>query len=126
MAQRDFKRFTSNSDSGFGVSFTIIAPNGETATLNGFTTDIHYRVEYDDNGREVAVNSRKASIVFSEENLIEANADFPIRTNGVVNLKKCKVDFKNSTEETQDMYVSQSFPDQKLGGIVLILGERQD
>jgi len=125
-AQRDFKRFSGDSVSGFGVEFTITAPTGETATLNGFTTDINYQVEYDESGKEVPVNSRKASIVFSEGNLTDANANFPIRVDGEVNLKKCKVDFKNSTGEIQNMYVMQWFPDQKIGGIVLVLGERKD
>lgn len=126
MAQRDFKRFTSDSDRGFGVSFTLIAFTGETATLKGFTTDVHYKVEFDEAGKEIPVNSRTASIVFSEENLIASNSNFPLRVDGKLSFKKCKVDFTNSTGEVQNMFVSQWFPDQKIGGIVLLLGERKD
>jgi hypothetical protein len=125
-AIRDFKRFTSDAANGFGIQITLEAPNGETAIVNGFSTAHHYSLVFDEQGKAIEVNSKKASVAFSEGALLEVNPNYPIRTNGEVTFKNHKVDYVDSTGTVQTYVALQYFPDEKIGCIVLILGGRED
>jgi hypothetical protein len=109
------------SDAGaFGVSITLTAPNGQTATIVGTHTKHHLGVTEDGD----MVNSRKVNIAFSEKVLIAANAIYPLRNGaGEVDMHKHKVSVKDSTgiAKTYIIHPGAWFPDEQCGLIVCIL-----
>lgn len=118
----DLKQITSNGDD-FGVSITLKSPDGFNATFNGFHTKHHLGIDNEGND----VNSKKASVAFSEGNL---PTGYSIRVStvghmafGEVNLKNYKVDVADSTGVVKNYKAQQWFPDEKLGLIVLILDD---
>ena len=106
----DIASITSNLNE-FGVSIEIVSPNGVPTTINGIHTKHHLGIDTDGN----MVNSKKASIAFSE-------VFYPCRNSGgEVDLKNYKVNVKDSTGFTKNYIVQQWFPDETIGLIVCIL-----
>lgn len=107
-------RFFSGNSEDFGVEITLISPDAETTTVNGFSTKHHLGL--DDNGQ--AINSKKASVAFSEGNL----ADYSIRNSAQeIDLKDYRINVKDSTGIEKNYISREWFPDEKLGLIVVIL-----
>lgn len=118
----DTKKITSNANEfGVIVSFTSLPDQGQTATCNAINNQHWLSVQ---NG--LIVNAKNASIAFSEGALLDANPNYPIRDAGKkVSMNGHLCDLKNSTGEIQNYIVLQSWPDETVGLIILILGDYQ-
>lgn len=121
-AIQDMKDITGNGDD-FGVSFQLMSPDGAIAVVKGFHVKIHQAI--DEIG--LTVNSKKASIAFSEGNLpigyVIRITDTDHHMIGEVNLKGFRIDIADSTGVVKKYKAQQWFPDEKLGLIVVILGD---
>jgi len=106
----DIASITSNLND-FGVSIEMITPNGTATTINGIHTKHHLGIDTDGN----MVNSKKASIAFSETFLNCRNS------NEEVALTNYRVSVKDSTGIVKEYIVQQWFPDETIGLIVCIL-----
>lgn len=120
----DNAQFSGDASSGFGVAISMRAPTGETATLNGFSTKHYLGIDGEGN----PISTKKASVAFNELNLIAANALYPIRISDTsdphyqaVKLTDHLVNVVDSTGIIKNYISRQSFPDEKLGMIVIIL-----
>lgn len=115
--KNDIELITSNTD-GFGVSMTFTAPTSEVATINGLHKKHHLGI---DQHLGTPVNTKTASVSFSEKFLIDVN--YPVRNaSGIVNLKGHLVAVKDSTGTIETYIIEQWFPDETIGLIVCILG----
>ena len=115
-AIRDAKRFTGDIN-GFGLSIDLIAPTAETITVIGYTTKHH--LSYDaETGAQVS--SKTASVAISEGNL----TGYPVRDgNNEVSMLDHRVTFTDSAGIVSNFIVVGSYPDEKVGLIILILGD---
>lgn len=114
-AQNDIKQITSNLDE-FAVSLKLTNLINEEINIKGLHTKIHLGVDTDGN----MVNAKKAHISFSEDNVLALG--FSIRNiKGEVDLRKWKVDVKDSTGIVKKYLIQQWFPDETIGLIVCIL-----
>lgn len=115
LAKRDILQITGDVD-GFGVSIKLTAPSGETTTVFGLHSKIHFGI----NDEGIAVNSKKAHVSFAEIAL----DGYPARNaKGDVSLKKHKVVVADSTGVEATYIIREHFPDETLGFIVCILGD---
>jgi hypothetical protein len=116
-AKRDIARFLENPNDYNSIVF--LAPTGQTATVTGIDSKIHLGVDEGGN----PVNSKKATISVSESSLI--NAGYPVRdAKGEVALRRHKVDVSDSTGIVKKYVVQEIFPDETVGLITCILGDR--
>ena len=119
-AREDFLQITSNSDTGPGVEMTFYAPTNETATVKGLHSKHHLGVD-PDTGK--FVNTKNAHASVSEKLLTDAG--YPVRdANGEVNMRKHRVDVKDSTGNVKSYIISENFPDETLGFLVFSLKVR--
>lgn len=95
----------------FGVSIVLTSPLGVVTTLTGIHTKHHLGIDTDGN----MVNSKKASIAFSESFLSCRNSSEE------VSLTNYRVSVKDSTGIIKEYIVQQWFPDETIGLIVCIL-----
>ena len=110
----DVQKITSDLND-FPVPITMIAPTGETLVLTAIHTKHHLGIDTDGN----IINSKKASIAFSEALLLPP---YPVRNvNEEVDLEGHKVIAKDSTGVDKTYSVQQQFPDEMIGLLVLIL-----
>lgn len=117
-AKRDIKKITSNKSKGWAAEIVFLAPNGETATINGLHTKHHLGVDPEGN----AVNSKNAHISFAEETLTDENENYPVRNvNGDVDLKSHKITVADSTGNLFTYVVDENFPNETTGLIVCTL-----
>lgn len=111
----DIEQITSNSNE-FGVELTLVAPEGQTATVTGLHTK--HNINFDTEGNKI--NSLNAHASFSEKFLIDA--DYPVRNSeGEVDLKRHRLSAKDSTGIVKHYIINESWPDETLGLIVCIL-----
>lgn len=116
MAKRDIKNITSDKTTGWGIDITLISPDARTIDLVGTHTKHHMGIDTDGN----RVNSKIASIAFSEE--ILKDAGYMIRdANGDVSLAAYKVRAIDSTGTLCTYVVDQWFPDESISLIVCML-----
>lgn len=114
----DIKKITSNANE-FGVSVALTDLDGATAAFNAITTQ-HYLSVKDG----LIVNAKNASIAFSEGALLEVNPAYPVRNSkDEVSMNGHLCNIKNSTGRVQKYIVLQSWPDEAIGLIILILGD---
>tara|TARA_R110002051_G_C8383178_1_gene445484 strand:- start:104 stop:478 length:375 start_codon:yes stop_codon:yes gene_type:complete len=114
-AIKDTKQITSNGND-WGVSAVFVAPTAETATVN--VIHVKHNTGFDLDG--MRVNSKIASIAVSEGVLIDAA--YPTRdSSDEATLKNHRVSISDSTNNVKEYLVSENYPDEKLGLIVLIL-----
>lgn len=115
----DVKRFTTDSN-GWGVSALFTAPNNQTATVNVHHVKHNLGVDTDGN----MVNSKKAHVSFSESGLLEINPNYPLRdSKQEINMKGHRIDVADSTGITKNYIVKSTYPDEKIGLIVVILDD---
>lgn len=113
----DNQQITGNSND-FGVSIKLTARTGEVALLIGYNTKHHLGL----NENSQAVKAKTASVNVHELNILAANPLFPIRdTQGEVDVKNCLVDTPDSTGIVKRYISSSWLPDEKLGGVIIIL-----
>lgn len=117
LAKRDAKRFVTSG--GFEESITIKTPTGSNElSLTGFATKHH--LSFDTDG--LPTNSKNVHICVDENILIAAG--YPVRNaKGEVYLYKHRVSFPDSTGIVKHYVVTENFPDETLGLIVLILAD---
>ena len=119
LAKRDWADQISNTD-GFAIPITFTTPNGgTTAQINGLHTKHH--LSYDAEG--LPVNTKNAHISFREKDLTDLS--YPVRdANGEVYLYGHKIEVKDSTGSSKTYMITETFPDETVGVIVCILGDR--
>lgn len=116
----DVARITSDPN-GFNVPVSFIATTGETAQIYAPGNEIGRKI---DSGTGVIVNSKNASIVFSEMVLLAANPDYPVRNAGKeISMVGHRISFPNSTGEVKNYIVQETPPDETVGLITLLLGD---
>lgn len=113
----DAKKITSDAAAGFGVEMVFKTPDEiTTATINGLHTKIHLGIDTDG----VPVNSKKASVAFSEALLVSAG--YTVRNaNQEVSIVGHQVSVKDSTGIVKKYTIQQCFPDETIGVLVCIL-----
>ena len=115
-AIRDTQRFTADAN-GFGISIDLIAPTSETITVIGYTTKHHLKYDADTGAQ---ISSKVASVAISEGVL----DGYPVRdANSNVSMLDHRVTFLDSDGNTNNFIVVDSYPDEKVGLIILILGD---
>ncbi|HTH58247.1 MAG TPA: hypothetical protein VL728_19510 [Cyclobacteriaceae bacterium] len=102
----------------FSVMATFTTPdNSVTQTIPVIHTKHHTSI----NTEGIRVNSRNASLSFYENSL----TGYPVRSSkGNVSMKGHSVKVKDSTGVDKNYSVTEQFPDETLGLIVLILGSK--
>ena len=111
----DAEEITSNGND-WGVSAIFNSTNGETATVN--VIHVKHNTGFDLDG--IRVNSKKATITVSE--IMLANLGYTTRnSHSEATLKGHSVTIPDSTGISKNYIVSENYPDEKLGLIVLIL-----
>lgn len=110
----DIKDIISNEDE-FGVSITLVSST-VTKTVVGLHTKHHLGIDTDGN----MVNTKNAHIAISESNL----TGYPVRNaKGEVSMRGHLVLCKDSTGVEKTYKIEQTFPDETVGLIVIILGD---
>lgn len=119
--KQDVLDITSNSNE-FGVSITFTNPAG-TQTIVVVGTASNHFMQFDfEQGKNI--NSQNAHVSVSEQLFI--NNSYQIRdVAGKVAMKKHRVSYIDSTGASGSYEVLEAFPDQAVGLIVFILGERK-
>ncbi len=112
----DAQQITSNGND-FGVSCVFASPTQETATVNVLHTKHNTGF---DSETGIRVNSKIASIAVSEP-LLNAAGYVTRDSAGECTLKNHRVSIADSTGNVNEYKVSENYPDEKLGLIVLIL-----
>jgi hypothetical protein len=111
-------RERSSDLSEFGVALSFVAPEGQTANVNGLHTKHH--LSFDTEG--IAVNSRNAHVSVSEKLLTDLG--YPTRNaKGEVDLQNHRVTCKDSTGIDKTYIIRQWHQNETIGVIVMILGE---
>lgn len=115
LAKRDARRIITQG--GFEENIELVNPNEcLTISLTGFATK-HW-ITFDTDGSPI--NSSNIHVSISEQDLKDLN--YPYRdNNGKVRLLNHKVNFKDSSGNIRTYIISENFPDETLGIIVLIL-----
>lgn len=114
--KKDSELITMNGGGdGWGVSQDWTSPTGQQVTIVGL--HVKHHMGFDTEGN--VVNSKNASVTFSEKAMIDAG--YNIRVGGEVNLDKHKVSVKDSTENIYNYMVKTWLPDETLGLITCIL-----
>lgn len=123
----DAEQITGNVND-FGVYVNMQAPNGETAAFVVSRTKHHFGLN--DNGQEIA--TKKASIRLSENLVLEANPNYPLRITdtasehyGEVDLKDHLINVNDSTGIIKNYIAKTWLPDEFLGLIVVIMDDYQ-
>lgn len=109
-AAADAKAFLEDVD-GFAWDITVTAPNGTTAVLKGFTTDIGLAIDPETG---TAVTSRRAGVALPIRALDAAGLGLP---QAVADPKKRPwvVSFKDPDDREQTFKVTGTAPDRTLG-----------
>lgn len=112
-AKQDIQTITSNSLE-FGVPVLFVSPLSESITVNCLPSNHH--TGFDSDGTRV--NSKMASIAVSEQLLIDEGYTYRNAKN--------EITFKDHiiTLEGVKFVAREWFPDETVGLIILILGER--
>lgn len=120
----DAAEFTAN-ESDFGVEISLTAPNEEAATVNGYSTKHHLKL---DTSTGQVVNAKNASVVVSEANILAANPNYPVRISDPadrfyqeVKMIKHLVSVADSSGVVKNYICAENFADESLGLITLIL-----
>ena len=116
-AIQDNKKITGNSKH-WGVKINLTAPNGKVVDVIGLHTKHH--LGFDSDG--VRLSTKTSSVAISEDFLTDLA--YPVRnlTKEVFMIDHL-VKVNDSTRQLNDYIVLESYPDEKLGMIILILGD---
>lgn len=117
LAKRDAKKIVTSG--GFQESMSITTKDGNTTvSLTGFATKHH--MSFDTDG--LPSNTKNVHVTI-DENILIANG-YPVRNNkGEVALNLHRVSYPDSTGAVKNYIVTETFPDETLGLITLILGD---
>jgi len=113
----DVQSITTDVD-GFSQSATFTAPEGATVTINILHAKHH--TGYSEDGERV--NTKYASIAVAEKSL--SDLSYPLRNaQSEVDFESHRVDVADSTGIVKNYVISEWYPDETVGLIVLILGD---
>lgn len=122
-AKNDAKTFLEKTG-GFGVAITLTRPATateaeQTASVTGYHTKHH--TSWDPESGEV-IDGKRAHIAVSEESLDDAG--YTVRNaDQEVSMVGHRVTVADSTDVAKQYIVRQTFPEETLGWIVMILGD---
>jgi len=118
-ARLDLEQISGNlNDFGVSITITPIDTEIDPVTVPGFNTKHYTGFNLDG----VRVSTKTASVAISENQFV--NIGFVIRNaNNEVEMKNFLVSVFDSTGFTRNYIVRESYPDESLGLIVLILGD---
>lgn len=118
-ANKDIQQITSNANE-FGVKIKLVAPNGQVANIVGIHPKVHLGVGTEGN----VISTRQARVTFSEQVLINANPNYPIRNaDEKIDLLKHIITVADSTGNDHDYVAQEWIPDETIGLIVIMLGD---
>ena len=117
-ATSDWERFSSDPD-GFGTTISFEAPSAETADIVGLASKHHINIDSEGN----PVSTKNAHCSASEKLLVDAG--YPVRLSDEVAMIGHKVSWVDSTGASKDYAIEQHFPDETVGMITFILGDRE-
>lgn len=124
----DAAEITAN-ESDFGVEILLTSETNETATVNGFTAKVNIK-EYNPSSDQF-VMSQKVSVVVHENNILNANSNYPVRISDTsskfyreVSMRDHLVSVKDSSGILKNYIVAENHPDETLGLITLILNNK--
>lgn len=115
-ARIDLEQISGNTND-FGVEITINKDNVDYV-VTGFHTKHH--TGYDTDG--VRISTKIASVGFSEKKLTDLGCTVRNAKDEVL-LNKSLVNVKDSTGDVKSYICRESYPDEALGFIILILGD---
>lgn len=119
-AKRDVERFTSDPTQ-FTRPIVMTPPGGSPFNVIGLHTKHHLSV---DSSYEKFVNFKNAHLAVNEKQLVDLG--YPVRdANGNVQLANHQVDVVDSTGTVCKYVVQQWFPDETVGLITMILGDKE-
>lgn len=106
----------------FSTQITLTATSGETATVNALDNNIGRKVN---NDTGMIVNTKNASVVVSEVNILAANPLYPVRgaDNEVRMLGHTVAYLDAASGITWNYIVKENPPDGTVGLITLLLGD---
>lgn len=112
------KRF---SQAEWSTELIFVAPNAETATVQGFGSKHHLKIDPDTG---IPVNSVNIHASVAESVILDANAAYPTRNaNGEIFLKDHLVSFADASGTVKQYKINENFPNETLDLIVCVLGE---
>lgn len=118
--KEDIRAITSDTN-GFGVELTFTAPTGEVAVVAGLHTKHHMGFDVE-SGKDVNIKNAHCSV--SEALLTEAG--YPVRNAaGEVFLRDHQVQAVDSTGTLCKYVVAEWIPDETIGLILCILGDKE-
>lgn len=116
-------------DTEFGVNILLQSDNEISCEVVGLKTKHHLGMDAMGN----RINTKKASVTISEKNIYAANPDYPVRNSNPssriyqeVEMIGHRVDVIDSTGIVKKYKVAETYPDESLGLIVLILEDWED
>lgn len=112
-AQKDIQKITGNLNE-WADECVFTAPDTTQTTVNVIHTKHHLGIDPD---LGIPINTRVASVAFSEANLTVSIRN----ASGEVNMDGWQASVKDSTGNTDDYFVKEWFPDEMIGMIVVIL-----
>lgn len=116
-AREDYQDITSNPND-FGVSATFTSPSG--VVVDCYVLHTKHKTAFDT--EQERITHQTASISVAEK--ILTDADYPTRdSEGNVYLENHRVDVADSSLVVKKYIISEWYPDENIGGIVLILTE---
>jgi hypothetical protein len=116
LVKRDAKRFINTQ--GYQVDITLTTPDG-SLTINFTGWAVKHHISFDSDGNQVNTKTVRSTI---DEDVLVANG-YPVRKNGEISLLKHRLDFVDSSGVLRNYYIRETYPDENLGLIHLILGD---
>jgi len=116
-AAADAKRILEDSAAGFGWPITVTAPDGSSASLKGFSTDVAQTIDPDTG---MTVSGRTASVTLPIKALTDAGLALP---RGIADQasKPWRVTFDDIHGTSHEFKVAESMPDRALGVVLCML-----
>jgi hypothetical protein len=117
-AKADWKRFSSDVD-GWGTAIKVTTPDGLTSVdVSGIAVKHHINIDTEG----LTVNGKNAHCTISEELLTDAS--YVVRdSDEEVNMVDHRVEWVDSSGVLKKYVIRESYPDEKVGVIVMILGD---
>ena len=117
IVRRDVKMYVNKT--GYQEEIEMTTPDG-SMTINITGWAVKHHISFDSDGNQVNSKNARATI---DEDVLVANG-YPVRNaNKEIALVRHLVSFKDSSGEVKNYVVRESFPDETLGMICLILGD---
>lgn len=111
-----------NSQGGFSVDIVLKGKDGLlNCELKGISTN-HF-LSFDTSGNQI--NSRNAHVLISEKDLISNEYSYKNSKTNEISLFKHKISVMNQNNEMKNFVVSETYPSETFGMIVLMLSNHE-